>query len=109
MKALKVRNVLVCSAVVLLASSLMAEEVWIGRSFMPKANAEYRHGSRKLPATEIDVPITPTHVKEDWLWTGKAWVSKKQVVPVEDAAAYYTELLKKNPGDPWALLHRGET
>ena len=38
-----------------------------------------------------------TKVEGDWLWLGRAWVRKTEVMTVEQALAFWTEEIRRNP------------
>jgi tetratricopeptide (TPR) repeat protein len=46
-------------------------------------------------------------VDRDWLWIGRAWVKKSNVLPLESAALYYDEILRRDPECSWAHHCRG--
>jgi tetratricopeptide (TPR) repeat protein len=83
------------------------QEQWIGRKFMPKANAKAMVGGKEMRRELHNVPLVATQVNGDWLWMGKAWVKKSDVVPLEKAEQYYTEYLRINPLSTWGYDMRG--
>ena len=60
----------------------------------------------------IDVRATPwvvQEVKGEWLWVGdhrKGWVRRSQVVTLDEAPAYYTQLINDNQHKAWAYYYR---
>ena len=84
-----------------------AQDEWIGRRFVAKEGATFKVGSQEVPHERILTPFTVTQVNGDWLWTGRAWVHKRYVVPIENAAAYYTEYLRNNPTNSAVYSNRG--
>ncbi len=84
-----------------------ARDPWVGRKFMPKSNAKAMVGGQEIRRELHNVPLVVTQVNGDWLWIGKAWVKKSDVVPLEKAEQYYTEFLRTNPLSVWGYDMRG--
>ena len=82
-------------------------EQWVGRKFMPKSNAKAMVGGNEMRRELHNVPLVVTQVNGDWLWIGKAWVKKSDVVPLEQSEKYYTTFLRHNPMSAWAYDMRG--
>lgn len=55
----------------------------------------------------VQAPLIPTKVAGDQLWIGRAWVKKEEVVPLEEAIAYFSKILESNPKSAAALDYRG--
>jgi tetratricopeptide (TPR) repeat protein len=79
---------------------------WIGNSFMPREGIKYRMGEREL-SQPLPLPLDVFAEDGDWLFVSGGKVRKADVVSTKKAAAYYEELLKKNPRNSWALCQRG--
>lgn len=94
---------LVCAAA--LASPVFGQSGWVGREFMPKDGCVMKVGNREF--RRFGVPIVVRQVSGEWLWVGRGWVQKSRVVPLEQAAAYYTEYLRNHPTSTWAYRGRG--
>src|SRR5262245_60806130 len=85
----------------------VAEGPRLGDQFMPRANCLPKVEAREIPVDPLSLPFTVTNFSRDWLWVGKAWVRKAQVVPLSDASSYYTDYIRSNPKSAWAYLNRG--
>lgn len=97
----------VCGTVLFLAAHASAADDWVGRKVFVKETAKPKAGDRTLPWNAIAFPAAVERVNGDWLWLGKAWVRTGEVVPVEDAPAYYTRVLRQTPDAAYAYLLRG--
>ena len=69
---------------------------------MLRDGAKAKVGEREIDFRVLSVPFVVQKVNGDWLWTGRAWLKKADVVPLEQAAGYYTEYLRNNPTSSWA-------
>jgi tetratricopeptide (TPR) repeat protein len=78
----------------------------IGKLVMPIAGAKLRREDRKLELSDVPAPFIVRKTEGDWLWVGRAWIKREQVVPVEEALNYYTQWIEKNPNDSWAYDFR---
>tara|TARA_R110002111_G_scaffold248400_1_gene312057 strand:+ start:79165 stop:80199 length:1035 start_codon:yes stop_codon:yes gene_type:complete len=97
---------------IMIESSLMSKspvvaEEWVGHEFMAKPAATFLLDGITVPHTNIDAPFTVSKVEGNRLWVGEAWINKDEVVPVADAATFYTEYLRKHPSDAWGYMNRG--
>ncbi len=81
-------------------------EQWIGKKFMPRKSATTRTSSGRV-ASEQTLPYTIVRVEGNNLWTSKGMIHRSQVVPVESAAEYYTNVLARTPKDIGMLNNRG--
>ncbi|HEX4142873.1 MAG TPA: tetratricopeptide repeat protein [Pirellulales bacterium] len=105
------RSILLAATVVLaLVAETVAAQPGVdlkGVKVLPKWGAVVKVGKET-----IDVRITPwtvQDVKGDWLWVGdhrKGWVRRSQVVTLEEAPAYYTQLIDGNQHKAWAYYYR---
>lgn len=86
---------------------LSDQEQWVGRKFMPRAHAKAMIGGKEVRSELHNVPLVVTQVNGDWLWIGKAWVRKSDLVPLETAEQYYSEYLRTSPLSVWAYDMRG--
>jgi tetratricopeptide (TPR) repeat protein len=96
-------------ALVVSVSAAAAQDSWIGRRVMPREDAELKVGNQVIPSDAVVLPMKVERVQGDWLWVGPGWILKRHVVPVENAAAYYSDLLRRDRTDPWAWNLRGLT
>lgn len=79
----------------------------IGGPYMPRASARPRSGGRTVSWDRIQLPMYAYQRDGDSYWVGRAWVSRSSLVPLDDAAAYYTSYLKSYPDSDWAYHLRG--
>lgn len=84
-----------------------ADDFSVGQRVMLKENAQPQVGTQKLDWGAVPLPATVEQVKGDWLWLGGAWVKRGQVVLLDDAPAYYTELIRGNARHVDAYVLRG--
>jgi tetratricopeptide (TPR) repeat protein len=77
--------------------------------WMPCENCRPRIRSREIPINRLDLPFVVTAVSGEWLWVDGAWVRTAEVVALGNANAYYTELLRLNSSNTWALRMRALT
>jgi tetratricopeptide (TPR) repeat protein len=89
------------------AQEQQSQEQWVGRKFMPRPNAKAMLGATEIRRELHNVPLVVTQVNGQWLWIGKAWVKKSDVVPLEQADQYYTDFLRANPMSAWGYDMRG--
>jgi len=87
--------------------TLADQERWIGRKYMPKAGAKAMIGGKEVRSELHNVPLVVSQVNGDWLWIGRAWVKKSDLVPVELAEQYYTDYLRTSPLSAWGYDMRG--
>jgi tetratricopeptide (TPR) repeat protein len=86
-----------------------AEPIRVGEKVMPKKGAQLRVGDRTFDPHENRLPLVVQRVNGEWLGVGdrvRGWVHLKDVVPIADAPAYYTEVMRDNPNSD-AYASRG--
>ena len=54
-------------------------------------------GDKEMRAALHNVPFTVTKENGDWAWIGTAWIKKDQLVPLEQAAPFYSDHIHRNP------------
>ncbi len=74
---------------------------------MPKLSCQPMIGNRPVPHYFFDMPAEVRQVSGDWLWIGRAWVKKKDVVSLDTALAYYTDALRTGPARSTMHMCRG--
>jgi tetratricopeptide repeat protein len=82
---------------------------WIGQKVMPKEDCKIRAGDQVLELKRFRIPYVVQKVDGSRFWVGdglKGWVESKDVVPLADAVAYYTEVIRLKPGSEWAFRQR---
>lgn len=88
---------------VVTASPLARADEWIGSRVFRKHSARPRVGTKSVDPTLIPVPATVTAVDGEWLWLGRAWVRKSEVMTAEQALDHWTEEIRKQPS--WAYAY----
>lgn len=81
----------------------------VGAKFMPRAGCRPKIGNRDVSVDTLAVPLNVAAVHGDWMWVGDAWVRSADVVPLERAAAYYTDHLRSNSASVWGYRQRAFT
>jgi predicted Zn-dependent protease len=81
-------------------------DVWVGRKFMPAVHCRPGIGDRDVSRRLLDLPIVVQKVNGEWLWVGRAWIKKSEVVPLDRAPGYYTEFLRSCPDSSEGYLGR---
>lgn len=97
-------------AVCLLA--LLDRQPWVGKKVMPRIGAMVTIGEREVPPHELtSPPYVVLEAKGDRLRIEhevEAWIPLEQVVSLEDAPAYFEELMDDDNTKGWAYASRGE-
>lgn len=81
----------------LTAGAAIAEESWLNQEVMPRLGWQPKMGHRKVDMGAEIPPYTVKYVQGNWLWIGRAWVKKSDVVKSDEAVAYYTDCIRKHP------------
>jgi hypothetical protein len=64
---------------------------------MPKVNYVPKIDGKVAAYGIVQAPIVPTKIAGDQLWTGRAWVAKSEVVPLDEALVDYSKVLHPSP------------
>lgn len=74
---------------------------WVGKKVMViHSDAKLEESGKSLStAVYIDQVFTVSKVNGDWLWVGRGWIHKTDVVPYEQAIAYFTRRIQEDPSD----------
>ena len=90
----------------------------LGLKVLPKEGCEVAVNGVVVNFRSLSFPMVVQNVDGPWLWVGddrKGWVLRNHVVTLDEAPAYYTRLIKRNPRNAWAYnfrtvawRHRGE-
>lgn len=98
------------SCLVLPVFGRSADNTWVGQRVMPKMNCELKEKGRVIKDSKLNrVPYIVVQTQDDWLLVGDrvpGWVKATDIVPLAEAVAYYSEVLKKTPTDTLALVRR---
>jgi tetratricopeptide (TPR) repeat protein len=92
---------------VLTEAAACGDDGWLGQRVFVKETAKPRINGRTLSWTDVTMPATIKEVNGDWLWVDNAWVRSGDVIKVDDAPAYYAQVLRQSPGRHDAYLLRG--
>ncbi len=79
------------------------DDGWVGREFMPRANCTPKVMNQVIPLKSLPLPFNVKNVKGNWLWVGRGWVKKCDVVSLDGAQRYYVEYLRRHPESEWAI------
>ena len=95
------------------AARAAEEESWVGKHVLGKRPDLALKVGEQFGAKVADLP-QPMRVEREegkWLWidfAGKAgWLKKDDVVPVEQAVDYFSEVIQREPRSAWAYNLRG--
>lgn len=83
---------------------------WIGQRIMPKWGCKVRIRGQVVDQMQFDVPYVIQKVNGSRFLVGDdlmGWVNQRDVVPLVDAPAYYTKIIRRNRDSAWAYLNRG--
>ena len=114
------RRITACAGVMLtigLAASSVTTaaegESWIGREILAKRpDVKLKVGQQPgVSVAELAQPMRVEREQDDWLWIDSAghagWLKKDDVVPLDEADAFFSDLLQKEPKNAWAYNLRG--
>jgi tetratricopeptide (TPR) repeat protein len=92
------------------APKILAADDWVGQKVMPKMNCELREKGRVIKDSKQNrVPYQVMQTQGDWLLVGDrvpGWVKATDVVKLDEASAYYAEVIRENPKSTLALIRR---
>jgi len=77
---MKCRFCVIAALLFLLTHRVSAQDQWLKKRFMPKAHAKFKLPTGEVPYSKLSFPLYVTKVNGDWLWVGKAWIKKGEVV-----------------------------
>jgi tetratricopeptide (TPR) repeat protein len=89
------------------AASCAAQEKPARQLYMPRDTCRPKIENREVALNTMSLPLAVTRVTRDWHWIGQGWVKRADLVPMEHAAAYYTQYVQMHPDSSWAYLNRG--
>jgi tetratricopeptide (TPR) repeat protein len=95
-----IRDLLWLMVVVGGVASAFGQSTWVGKSFMPKFEAQVKNGFFVI---DFPVPLIVNEDRGDWIDIGPGSIRKIDVIPLADAIAYYNDQIEQNPGN--YLLH----
>ena len=104
-------------ATILLAIALTATAAegvaWVGREILAKRpDVRLKVGQQPgASVAELPQPMRVENEQGAWVWVDLAgqagWLKKDDVVPLDEAEAYFSEVLQKEPKNAWAYNLRG--
>jgi tetratricopeptide (TPR) repeat protein len=89
-----------------------AADTWIGARVMARTSETPLKVGPKVSATlNVGSVFRVERVSGDWLWVDsgniRGWVKTADVVPFDQAAAYFSSVIARNPKDDHAYVSRG--
>jgi tetratricopeptide (TPR) repeat protein len=91
------RTIATSTLVLIVTASAFAEDEWVGQDVIPKIEAEFMNGGKRVSRNLITMPARVQKTNGDQLWIGNAWVSKNMVLKLDDALEYYSKILRDHP------------
>jgi tetratricopeptide (TPR) repeat protein len=94
------------------ASAIVAADPdasWIGVTVLPKSGAQIKLLNDGDSLQQLYYPFIVQDVASDQLLVGrsiKGWVRRADVVTLDEAVPYYSELIRRDPTDVWAFTLR---
>ena len=84
---------------------------WPGRTLgraerLLQRSAVAKVGEKVVDLSLVDFPAMVKEEKGEWVWLGRAWMKKSDCMNVDEALAYYSEAVRRNPKSPAALRRR---
>ncbi len=80
---------------VLTPSFVVADAFRVGQRVIVKLGAKGKIGNSE--SNKVTRPATVKELNGNWLWLGQAWFQKHDVLTIDQALDFYSELLKENP------------
>ncbi len=93
---------------ILLAATVRADDAkspWSGHKILARDGGKVAVNGEDV-TDFVSWPATVTVVNGDWLWVGRGWIAKHDAIFLEDAPAYYTEFIRKDPEDTFGYAGR---
>jgi tetratricopeptide (TPR) repeat protein len=90
------------------ASAALAADPWIGQMVFLKSTSRPKIGDKYVSLDRISFPATVEAAKGNWLWIGRGWVPKDDVLTCRQAFVYYSEEVRRNPSAVAAWIGRGK-
>ncbi|MFO0884692.1 MAG: tetratricopeptide repeat protein [Pirellulales bacterium] len=82
---------------------LIAADPWIGKRVFWKQGSVAMVGNMTVSVQNIAFPSPVSEVNGEWLWVGRAWIRKSDVMLAQEALDFYTDVIRQNPSsEAWA-------
>ena len=80
------------------------QDSWLGKQVFWKEGARAKVDDTAIDINTVYFPAQVTKVEGDWLWLGRAWVRKADVMFLDQALTYYANQVRRNPksSQTWA-------
>jgi hypothetical protein len=78
-----------------------------GETVMVKETAVPQVGAKRFKWNGAPIPSVVQQANGDWLWLGTVWVKKGDVVLLDDAPAYFTNLVNRGTNNVVGYVMRG--
>ena len=88
--------------------SAPAADPWVGQVVFLKNHSRPKIGEHEVDLGQISFPATVEMAKGNWLWLGRAWVNKDDVLTCRQALEYYSEEVRRNPSAVASWIKRGK-
>lgn len=86
----------------------VGNDPWYGKSVFYKIDAEAWCGSSRVDISQLPWPAKILRRNDDFYWLEIAWVRKCDVLFPEQAVAYFSELIAKDPKNPQLWCQRAD-
>jgi tetratricopeptide (TPR) repeat protein len=80
-----------------LVSEAQVRDPWIGTKVFWKPGAIAKDDTAAVDITLIPYPAVVEAVNGNWLWLGRAWVRKKDVMEAKEALDFYADKIRLSP------------
>jgi tetratricopeptide (TPR) repeat protein len=74
-----------------------AADAWVGQKVFWKDGAKAKVGNQEIDIQKVPFPAIVENVDGDWLWLGRAWVRKTDVMLTQQALDEYNDRIRRNP------------
>jgi tetratricopeptide (TPR) repeat protein len=78
----------------------------LGKQVFWKDGAVAKVDETRIDLETVDFPARVTKVEGNWVWLGRAWVRKADVMLLDQAVTYYSDQVRRNAKSPQAWFRR---
>jgi tetratricopeptide (TPR) repeat protein len=80
-----------------------AADPWIGKRVFWKQGSVAMVGAKAVNVESIPFPVSVSDVNGEWLWVGRAWIRKGDVLTAQEALDFYSDVIRRNPSsEAWS-------